>query len=70
MFPSMRNQKRYLSTGQVAEMLEVTTQTVRRWAEGGFLRYVKSPSGRYRFFSEDFDAANPASAIRQLAETA
>lgn len=66
----MRNQKRYLSSGQVAELLEVTPQTVRRWAEGDFLRYVKSPSGRYRFFSEDFDAANPAAAIRHLAQTA
>lgn len=39
----------YLTTAQAAKRLDVSMQTVRRWARDGLIEVVVLPSGRRRF---------------------
>lgn len=42
--------RRYLTTGEVARQLRISTGTVRRAALAGQLRYrLRTPGGHYRF---------------------
>jgi excisionase family DNA binding protein len=45
-----------LTSGQAAEIVGVTDETIRRWAEDGKVRHVRLPSGRLRFHRADIDA--------------
>lgn len=45
-----------LTTGQVADLLSVTPQTIRRWCESGHLRAIRLPSGVWRVRRSDIDA--------------
>ena len=45
-----------ISVPEVADLLDVTEETVRRWAETGLLRHVRLPSGRFRFERSDIEA--------------
>lgn len=41
-----------LKTGQVADMLGVSTSTIREWVEKGYLPCIKTPT-RHRLFREE-----------------
>jgi len=45
-----------LTTGQVADLLCVSDDTVHRWAREGKLRAIELPSGLKRFKREDIEA--------------
>lgn len=45
-----------LTAPQVAALLNVSDESVRRWADTGKLRYVELPSGQRRFRRSDIDA--------------
>lgn len=45
-----------LTTGQVAELLNVGPRTVLRWSKRGQLRTVLMPSGQRRFLKSDVEA--------------
>jgi excisionase family DNA binding protein len=45
-----------LSTREAAAILEVTDETVRRWAADGLIRHVRMPSGVIRFELADIEA--------------
>lgn len=51
----MSQTPRRLSAGQVAERLEVSTETVLRWARDGQIRGFQLPSGRWRFDESSID---------------
>lgn len=46
-----------LKAPEVGELLNVSGETVRRWAKEGRIAHVKLPSGKLRFRREDVDAA-------------
>jgi excisionase family DNA binding protein len=45
--------ERLLTTRDVADILEVTDETIRRWAAEGRIRHVRLPSGQIRFEPDD-----------------
>lgn len=47
----------YLTAGQVAERLHVSTKTVHRWAEQGMLRCTYTLGGHRRFRLSDVERA-------------
>ncbi len=47
----------YLTAGQVAELLHVSTKTVRRWAEQGLLHCSFTLGGHRRFRLSDVESA-------------
>jgi excisionase family DNA binding protein len=47
--------------------LDITDETVRRWAIDGKLRAIRLPSGHYRFAIEDVDAVLSAPASDRAA---
>jgi excisionase family DNA binding protein len=44
-----------LTSSDVAEQLDVTGETVRRWAESGIIAHIRLPSGQLRFRQADVD---------------
>ena len=46
---------RFLSTGQVAKLFEVSPSTVARWAREGKLPVITTPSGRRKFPRETIE---------------
>ncbi len=46
-----------ITTGEAARHLNVSGETVRRWAHSGYLRHTLLPSGRLRFELADLDEA-------------
>ena len=46
---------RLLTVAQVADQLGVHVNTVRRWADQGYIEHVKLPSGYRRFTQEAVD---------------
>ncbi len=46
-----------VTTGEAARHLNVSGETVRRWAHSGYLRHTLLPSGRLRFDVADLDEA-------------
>lgn len=44
-----------MSTGDVAEVFGVATETVGRWADEGLLPHFKTPGGQRRFRREDVE---------------
>ncbi len=51
----MSNTEYTLTSAEVARLLDVTDETVRRWAEQGKLAHVRLPSGHRRFRRGDLD---------------
>lgn len=45
-----------ITGGVAAELLNVTDETIRRWAEKGKIRHVKLPSGHRRYYRSDIAA--------------
>jgi excisionase family DNA binding protein len=45
-----------LSTREVAAILQVTDETVRRWATSGRIRHIRYPSGQIKFEAADIEA--------------
>lgn len=41
--------RKFLTSGDVARLFEVTPETVRQWEKTGKLRAFRSPGGRRRF---------------------
>lgn len=54
----------FLTAPKVADLLGVSDETVRRWADDGRLPYITLPSGHRRYRRSDIEAIlvpNPAS---------
>lgn len=47
----------FLTTPKAAEVLGVSDETLRRWADERKIRHVRLPSGQLRFRRSDLDAA-------------
>ncbi|MBI1845603.1 MAG: response regulator [Candidatus Rokubacteria bacterium] len=52
----MRRDERYLTTGQVAEALQVSPVSVKKWIKQGKLRAARTPGGHFRIAAEDLRA--------------
>jgi excisionase family DNA binding protein len=52
---NLKKEKDYLTTIEAAEVLLVTTETIRQWAQKGKLRAQVTPGGHRRFFAEDIE---------------
>ena len=52
-----------LSIGETAKILGVSVKTVRRWADSGKLKNIRSPSGHRRFNLHDIQELNNGSSI-------
>ena len=50
-----KKRKAYLTTLEAAEVLLVSTETIRTWAQKGKLRAQVTPGGHRRFFHEDIE---------------
>lgn len=50
-----------LSIGETAKILGVSVKTVRRWADSGKLKSIRSPSGHRRFNLQDVQELNNGS---------
>lgn len=48
-----------LSIGDAAKELGVSTKTLRRWADSGKIRFLRSPSGQRRFYLTDIKRIIP-----------
>jgi putative resolvase len=48
-----------VSIGDAARELGISTKTLRRWADGGKIRFERSPSGQRRFFLADIKRITP-----------
>lgn len=46
--------KHYLTTGEVAQVFEVSATAVKKWIEQGKLRALRTPGGHYRITRQDF----------------
>jgi excisionase family DNA binding protein len=44
-----------LTSGDVAELLDVSGETIRRWADAGLIVHIRLPSGHLRFRRADID---------------
>ena len=47
--------KRWLTTTELAHLLEVSEATIRRWARQKRLPHFRSPGGHYRFDVDEID---------------
>ncbi len=45
---------RYLTTGEVAQVFEVSATAVKKWIQQGKLRAVRTPGGHFRILTQDF----------------
>jgi excisionase family DNA binding protein len=59
-FESQATSQKYLRTGEVAELLEVSPKTIARWAKEGKLPFLNTLGGHRRY---------PETEIRALLET-
>lgn len=58
-----------LTAQQVADRLDVTSETVRAWARTGRLDCIRHPSGRMRFRVEDIEAIERGERARPADES-
>lgn len=59
----------YLDARDAARILDVSPDTVRRWAKAGRVRHVLLPSGRMRFYRADVEALlEPVETAREVDE--
>ena len=54
-----------ISIGDAAKELGVSVDTIRRWADGGKIRYERAPSGHRRFYLADIKRMTPRD-LKQL----
>ena len=52
----MERRKRLLTVAQVADRLGVSVNTVRRWADQGFIPVARTPTGHRRFDPDQIEA--------------
>lgn len=45
----------HLTTGQAAALLQVSSETIRRWANQGLLKSYRLPSGQLRIDSDNIE---------------
>ncbi|MBC5823341.1 MAG: helix-turn-helix domain-containing protein [Candidatus Eremiobacteraeota bacterium] len=41
--------KAWMTSGEVARLLDMTNAAIRRWAREGLVHAIKTPGGQYRF---------------------
>lgn len=51
----MRRSPRYLTTGQLAKVLEVSLVTIKKWIKQGKLKAFRTPGGHYRVTVEELE---------------
>jgi excisionase family DNA binding protein len=54
--PRLSEHERLLKVGEAAALLQVTSQTVIRWADAGALPCGRTPGGHRRFREDDVEA--------------
>src|ERR1700741_7377 len=47
--------KRYLTTGRVGEMLEVSPAAIKKWIKQGKLAAFRTPGGHFRILADEFE---------------
>src|ERR1700752_3947286 len=47
--------KRYLTTGRVGEMLEVSPAAIKKWIQQGKLAAFRTPGGHFRILADEFE---------------
>src|SRR5713101_3354211 len=47
--------KRYLTTGKVGEMLEVSPAAIKKWIQQGKLAAFRTPGGHFRILADEFE---------------
>jgi excisionase family DNA binding protein len=52
---STRRLKRYLTTGKVGEMLEVSPAAIKKWIQQGKLAAFRTPGGHFRILADEFE---------------
>lgn len=52
---SKRPLKRYLTTGKVGEMLEVSPAAIKKWIQQGKLAAFRTPGGHFRILADEFE---------------
>jgi excisionase family DNA binding protein len=52
---SKRRLKRYLTTGKVGEMLEVSPAAIKKWIQQGKLAAFRTPGGHFRILADEFE---------------
>ena len=52
---TMTDLPEYLTTGQTAAILQVSSETVRRWAKQGLIKSYRLPSGQLRIDSHNIE---------------
>ena len=50
-----RIHKRYLTTGKVGEMLEVSPAAIKKWIQQGKLAAFRTPGGHFRILADEFE---------------
>jgi excisionase family DNA binding protein len=50
---TMAEEKKFLTTGEVAKMLGVTPLTVWRWCKEGKIKAIRTAGGQYRIPAEE-----------------
>ena len=50
-----RTLKRYLTTGKVGEMLEVSPAAIKKWIQQGKLSAFRTPGGHFRILADEFE---------------
>ena len=50
-----RTLKRYLTTGKVGEMLEVSPAAIKKWIQQGKLAAFRTPGGHFRILAAEFE---------------
>lgn len=63
----MQPKEMTLSIGDAAKELGISTKTLRRWADSGKIRSVRSPTGQRRFYVADIKRITPRE-LQQLDE--
>ncbi|MGH7417805.1 MAG: excisionase family DNA-binding protein [Candidatus Rokuibacteriota bacterium] len=49
-----KKRKHYLTTGEVAQVFEVSGTAVKKWIQQGKLRALRTPGGHFRIATQDF----------------
>src|SRR5258705_13793616 len=52
---SKRMLRRYLTTGKVGEMLEVSPAAIKKWIQQGKLAAFRTPGGHFRILADEFE---------------
>src|SRR6266850_3746221 len=50
-----RSVRRYLTTGKVGEMLEVSPAAIKKWIQQGKLAAFRTPGGHFRILADEFE---------------